>query len=125
MDITPPVAADRQLIDGYGDGGFRVSGIRYERSVLVLPGQTIAWSVEDISNLGINDLAPVRDAAEAVGVLLLGCGKNGALIDSALRAEVREWGVVIEAMGTGAACRTYNVLLAEGRDVAAALIPME
>ncbi|HJM93827.1 MAG: Mth938-like domain-containing protein [Alphaproteobacteria bacterium] len=125
MDITPPVAADRQLIDGYGDGGFRVSGIRYEGSVLVLPGQTIAWSVEDISNLGINDLAPVRDAAEAVGVLLLGCGKNGALIDSALRAEVREWGVVIEAMGTGAACRTYNVLLAEGRDVAAALIPME
>jgi uncharacterized protein len=125
MDITPPVAADRQLIDGYGDGGFRVSGIRYEGSVLVLPGQTIAWSVEDISNLGINDLAPVRDAAEAVGVLVLGCGKNGALIDSALRAEVREWGVVIEAMGTGAACRTYNVLLAEGRDVAAALIPME
>ncbi len=125
MDITPPVAADRQLIDGYGDGGFRVSGIRYEGSVLVLPGQTIAWSVEDISNLGINDLAPVRDAAEAVGVLLLGCGKNGALIASALRAEVREWGVVIEAMGTGAACRTYNVLLAEGRDVAAALIPME
>ena len=125
MDITPPVAADRQLIDGYGDGGFRVSGIRYEGSVLVLPGQTIAWSVEDISNLGINDLAPVRDAAEAVGVLLLGCGKNGALIDSALRAEVREWGVVIEAMGTGAACRTYNVLLADGREVAAALIPME
>ena len=125
MDITPPVAADRQLIDGYGDGGFRVSGIRYEGSVLGLPGQTIAWSGEDISNLGINDLAPVRDAAEAVGVLLLGCGKNGALIDSALRAEVREWGVVIEAMGTGAACRTYNVLLAEGRDVAAALIPME
>ena len=125
MVITPPVAADRQLIDGYGDGGFRVSGIRYEGSVLVLPGQTIAWSVEDISNRGINDLAPVRDAAEAVGVLLLGCGKNGALIDSALRAEVREWGVVIEAMGTGAACRTYNVLLAEGRDVAAALIPME
>jgi len=124
MDITPPVVADRQLIHGYGDGGFRVSGIRYEGSVLVLPGQTIAWSVEDISNLDINDLAPIHDAAETVDVLLLGCGKNGALIESALRAEVREWGVVIEAMGTGAACRTYNVLLAEDREVAAALIPV-
>ncbi len=125
MDITPPVASDRQLIQGYGDGGFRVSGARHEGPVLILPRQTMAWSVRDIKDLSLDDLAPIREAGDTVGVLLLGCGVNGALINPALRAEVREWGVVIEAMGTGAACRTYNVLLSEDRDVAAALIPIE
>ncbi len=125
MDITPPVGADRQLIQGYGDGGFRVSGTRHKGSILVLPRLTLAWSIENIDNLAIEDLAPVRDAVEPVGVLLLGCGATGALIDPELRARVREWGVVIEAMGTGAACRTYNVLLTEDRDVAAALIAID
>ena len=123
MDITPPVAADRQLIQGYGKGGFRVSGTRHEGSILVLPDRTVAWPVSDIANLGIDDLSPIRDAM--AGVLLLGCGETGALIAPDLRAAVREWGVVIEAMGTGAACRTYNVLLSEDRDVAAALIAID
>ena len=125
MDITPPVAADRQLILGYGDGGFRVSGSRHKGSILVLPRQTLAWSIDDIENLSADDLAPVRDATEPVGVLLLGCGVSGALIKPDVRAKVRDWGVVIEAMDTGAACRTYNVLLTEGRDVAAALIAID
>jgi len=125
MDITPPVAADRQLIQGYGKGGFRISGVRHEGSILVLPRQTIAWPLRDIETLTIDDLGPIRDAADAAGVLLLGCGDKGALIAPDLRAEVRSWGVVIEAMGTGAACRTYNVLLSEDRDVAAALIAID
>jgi uncharacterized protein len=83
---------------------------------------TLPWPLDDIANLSLEDLGPIRDASEPVGVLLLGCGNVGALIAPKLRAEVREWGVVIEAMDTGAACRTYNVLLSEDRDVAAALI---
>lgn len=122
MDITPPVAADRQLIQGYGDGGFRVSGRRYMGSILVLPHLTRPWPLDVVAYLSLEDLGPIRDASEPVGVLLLGCGNVGALIAPKLRAEVREWGVVIEAMDTGAACRTYNVLLSEDRDVAAALI---
>jgi uncharacterized protein len=125
MDITPPVAADRQLIQGYGKGGFRVSGERHEGSILVLPRLTLSWSLCDIENLIIDDLMPLRDAADTAGVLLLGCGDKGVLIAPDLRAEVRSWGIVIEAMGTGAACRTYNVLLSEDRDVAAALIAIE
>jgi len=125
MDITPPVAAGRQLIQGYGDGGFRVSGARHKGSILVLPGQTFPWALDDIENLTLEDLAPIRDAVEPVGVLLLGCGAKGALINPKLRAQVREWGAVIEAMDTGAACRTYNVLLSEDRDVAAALIAID
>ncbi len=125
MDITPPVAADRQLIQGYGKGGFRVSGARHQGSILVLPRQTLAWPLQDISNLTAADLAPIRDADAPIGVLFLGCGETGALISPELRAEIRDWGVVVEAMGTGAACRTYNVLLSEDRDVAAALIAID
>ncbi|MFP6749131.1 MAG: Mth938-like domain-containing protein [Alphaproteobacteria bacterium] len=125
MDITPPVAVGRQLIQGYGGGGFRISRARHKGSILVLPGRTLAWSVDDIQNLTVDDLTPVRDATEPVGVLLLGCGERGGLIEPGLRAQVREWGVVIEAMGTGAACRTYNVLLSEDREVAAALIAID
>ena len=125
MDITPPVAAGRQLIQGYGDGGFRISGARHKGSILVWPRQTMPWSVDDIANLTLEDLAPIRDAAEPVGVLLLGCGATGTLISPKFRAQVRAWGAVIEAMDTGAACRTYNVLMSEDRDVAAALIAID
>jgi uncharacterized protein len=69
-------------------------------------------------------LAPIiaAGAAGQIELLLLGCGPRMALIPSTLRAALRAKGIVLEPMDTGAACRTYNVLAAEGRKVAAALI---
>ena len=125
MDITPPVAADRQLIQGYGDGGFRVSGVRYFGSIIVFPSETVSWPVVAGDNFTVEHFCAIRDAGNEVSVLLLGCGAKTSLIGTQLRAEVRAWGVVIEAMDTGAACRTYNVLLSEDRFVAAALIAIE
>ena len=125
MDITPPVAADRQLIQGYGDGGFRVSGVRYSGSIIVFPWETVSWPVVAGDNFTVEHFCAIRDAGNEVSVLLLGCGAKTSLIGTQLRAQVRDWGVVIEAMDTGAACRTYNVLLSEDRFVAAALIAIE
>ena len=125
MDITPPVAADRQLIQGYGDGGFRVSGVRYSGSIIVFPWETVTWPVVAGDNFTVEHFCAIRDAGNEVSVLLLGCGAKTSLIGTQLRAQVRAWGVVIEAMDTGAACRTYNVLLSEDRFVAAALIAIE
>jgi len=125
MDITPPVAADRQLIQGYGDGGFRVSGVRYSGSIIVFPWETVSWPVVAGDNFTVEHFCAIRDAGNEVSVLLLGCGAKTSLIGTQLRAQVRAWGVVIEAMDTGAACRTYNVLLSEDRFVAAALIAIE
>jgi len=122
MDITPYVAPERQLIQGYGDGGFRISGVRHEGSVLVFPDRTLAWPVAAFADLRADDLAPIREAGQAVEVLLLGCGPKQVLLPSALRAELRAAGIVVDVMDTGAACRTYNVLLSEDRLVAAALI---
>jgi uncharacterized protein len=124
MDVTPLIPQGKQVIDAYGDGGFRVSGIRVEGSVIVFPDRLHAWSVAALAEVSAALLDQVRLAGQAgqVDLLLLGTGARMAQIDRGLRQELRAAGVVIEVMDTGAACRTYNVLLAEGRKVAAALI---
>lgn len=121
MDVTPLVAKDRQVIESYGASGFRVSGNSYDGAILVLPQATHAWPVAKFADISASSLAPVVDAG--IQILLLGCGRHMALVPQKLREELRAHGVVIDAMDTGAACRTYNVLLAEDRRVAAALLP--
>lgn len=118
MDITPVVSADRQLIQGYGDKGFTIAGIRHEGSVIVFPGRTMAWSAE----LTVEAFEAVIASGEKPDILLIGCGKGMAVIPREVKAALRAAGVTAEPMDTGAACRTYNVLLTEGRRVAAALV---
>lgn len=122
VDLTPQVPAGRQVIQSYGEGGFRIAGQHYQGSVLVFPERTLAWSVADIAAMTQQSLAPVLELAAGVRVLLVGCGARMTMLDPALRAALREAGLGVEAMDTGAACRTFNVLLAEARAVAAALI---
>jgi uncharacterized protein len=124
MDITPLVPAGRQIIEAYGDGRFRVSGTVIEGSALVFPTRAMAWAAVDMAGVSPDSLAAVTAAGRAgeVELLLLGCGPRMAQVTGALREALRAAGVVVEAMDTGAACRTYNLLMAEGRRVAAALI---
>ena len=124
MEITPAIPGDRQVIAGYGAGLFRISGVVHNSSVIVFTDRTIAWPVQSLDDLTIDRLAPVRDADPAVEVLLLGVGGQNALVPSALRQALRDAGIVLDSMDTGAACRTYNVLMAEDRRVAAALIAL-
>lgn len=120
---APPAQLNRPaLIDAYGGGGFRVAGESFRGAILVLPDRTLPWPVDEIGNLTLASLSPVRDVAPPVEILLIGCGIRMALIPPTLRQELRAAGLVIDAMDTGAACRTYNVLRAEERRVAAALI---
>jgi uncharacterized protein len=126
MDITPSVAPDRQIIEAYGPAGFRVSGVTYEGAVIVFPDRTVTWAAKSVSAATAESLAAVTERAGtdlAVEVLLLGCGRHMALPPPDLRPALRRAGIVVDAMDTGAACRTYDVLLTEGRRVAAALLP--
>jgi uncharacterized protein len=75
-----------------------------------------------MADLTIDSLAPIMAAEPRPAVLLLGCGKGMSVVPRDVKAALRQAGIVVEPMDTGAACRTYNVLLTEGRDVAAALI---
>jgi uncharacterized protein len=124
MDLTPIVPQGRQIIESYGDGKFRVTGKVHEGSVLVFPDRTVAWSFAESGALTEESLASISAAGDAgtIDLLLVGCGARMTLIPAKLRAALRSHGVVIEPMDTGAAARTYNVLAAEGRKVAAALI---
>ncbi len=119
MELTPQTPAGRQLIERYGAGGFRVSGVIFAGPVLVFPERTILW---DNAAPTIEGLAPVI-AEGGIELVILGLGRRGAPAAMALRAALKTRGIGIEAMDTGAACRTYNVLLAEDRRVAAALLP--
>lgn len=121
MDLTPIVPAGRQIIERYGPAGFRVSGVVYRSSVLVLPDRTLEWPAASALAVSIETLAPVFAHGE-VEILILGLGKSGGLLGRDLRARLKEIGIAFEAMDTGAACRTYTVLSSEDRPVAAALI---
>jgi uncharacterized protein len=119
MELTPLAPASRQLIERYSADGFRVSGVVYPGPVLVFPDCTMIWENPLVS---IEGLTPVIEHG-GVELVLVGLGKRGAPVATALRAALKARGIGIEAMDTGAACRTYSVLLAEDRLVAAALLP--
>ncbi len=117
-----PVVPTPTIIDAYGAGGFRVSGEAFRGSIIVLPDRVVPWPITDIAGLSKEMLAPILDSRPPVEILLIGCGLRMAPIAPGLRQELREAGVVVDAMDTGAACRTFNVLRSEERRVAAALI---
>jgi uncharacterized protein len=107
-------------IDGYGPGGFRVAGAVHLGPLALLPEGVVPWD-------GLPDLGPFLERVAEFDVLLLGVGAALAPLPAAAagaRAELEAAGAGAEVMATPSACRTYNVLLAEGRRVAAALMPV-
>lgn len=124
MDVTPLIGAGRQLIHAYGDGGFRIAGQAYRGSVLVFAAHSQIWPVADMDDLTPDSLTAVADAGSEVDLLLLGCGRAPKALPAAIREMLRAAGITVEIMDTGAACRTFNVLLGEERRVAAALIAL-
>ena len=124
MEITPIATVGRQVIEAYRPGRFRVSGVDYETSVIVTPERTLPWDVEPDSDFLSQHFATVIEADPPLDVLLIGCGSRLTRIPKPVREGLREAGIGADAMDTGAACRTYNVLVSEGRRVAAALIAL-
>ena len=122
MELTRQADANRQLIQRY-TSGFKVSGVVFPGPIIVTTAKTIAWPVTAFAQLTIDDFAPLF--AEAPwDVCLLGCGDRTEFVPPDLRAALKAKGIPVDAMGTGSACRTFNVLAAEGRHVVAALLPL-
>jgi uncharacterized protein len=112
-------------IDAYGNGGFRFAQMSHRGSILALPTGMHAWPVTTAAGLTMESLAPVIAVADQLDVLLIGLGEDIAAIDPQIRREFRERKVIVEAVATGGAVRTYNILLGEQRAVGAALIAVE
>ncbi|WP_332771245.1 Mth938-like domain-containing protein [Phenylobacterium sp.] len=117
------MARDAPQIDAYGDGGFRLSTGRHQGSLLILRDEPTAWPVRSLAELTPDSLADILAAGRAeVEFVLLGVGATNALPPKAVRETLQKAGIGLEFMDTAAAARLYNVLTAEGRRLAAALI---
>lgn len=115
----------RAPIDSYGNGGFRFADMSHRGSLLCLPSGIHGWQPADPAALAVADFDKVMDEAEGIDILLVGTGLELKPIAAALRQALRGRGIAADAMSTGAAVRTYNVLLAEDRAVAAALVAVD
>lgn len=125
MNNAPPRYPGRVPVDAYGNGGFRFAQMSHRGSILCLPSGIYAWPPAGPSEIGAASLAPALAEKDALGLLLLGTGPRQHMPDADVRHAFDAVGIGLEAMDTGAACRTYNVLLAEGRPVGAALLAVD
>lgn len=117
MRLNEITYTDAEPIDGYGPGFFRIGGKVYDGAILTGPTGTHRWG-------GLDDEASLVALKGAVDVLFIGMGRNIAHIPAALRQRLEAEDLGIEVMDSPAACRTYNVLLSEGRRIAVALLPV-
>lgn len=125
MDLTPLIRSDSKVIQGYKGGVFRISGEKYESAVFVFPDRLLSWDFKgDPLHFSIEDFEPLLKLSETLDVVLLGTGDRSVFLPQPLRQELKDAGLNIDVMDTSAACRTYNVLMAEGRRVTAALLPV-
>lgn len=117
------MARNAPSIDAYGDGGFRLSTGRHDGSLLILGDEARAWSATCLAEATPESLAEVIAAGpRQVEFVLLGVGLTNAMPPRALREALQRAGIGLEFMDTAAAARMYNVLTAEGRRLAAALV---
>ena len=113
----------RAPIDAYGNGGFRFADMSHRGSILCLPSGIHGWDPPASAGaLTVQHLAAVLAEKSDIGFLLLGTGATQVFPSREIRIAFEAAGLGLEPMATGAAARTYNVLLAEHRRVAAALI---
>lgn len=115
----------RSPIDAYGNGGFRFADMSHRGSILCLPSGVYGWEPANPTALTVDDFAKLFAETQRVEVLLVGTGRDIRLLPGPLRTALREAKISADPMSTGAAVRTYNVLLADDRAVAAALIAVD
>ena len=109
-------------IEAYGKGGFAFADMSHRGSLLCLPDSIWAWDVTKPEQIDRHSLKKVFDAANSIDTLIVGSGAEVWVPPRGLREELRAVHIVLDAMQTGPAIRTYNIMLGERRRVAAALI---
>ncbi|MEO9526808.1 Mth938-like domain-containing protein [Roseibium sp.] len=125
MQIRDAHFPGRAPVDAYGNGGFRFAKMSHRGSLLCLPSGIYGWNLSDPSGLTLETFHKVFEEQEDIEVVLVGTGTDLRPLPSALKDAFREAGILADPMSTGAAVRTYNVLLSENRAVAAALLAVD
>jgi uncharacterized protein len=112
-------------IEAYGKGGFRFADMSHRGSLLCLPDGIWPWPPRQASDITETALEPVFARADGIDLFLIGAGRGGWMVPPPLRERFRALAISVEATHTGSAVSTYNILLGEGRRVAAGLIADE
>ncbi|MFM7344003.1 MAG: Mth938-like domain-containing protein [Tagaea sp.] len=120
----PEAAAGKKLVDGYGGGAISIRGETFRKPIVLLADRVIGWNFADIAALTAADFQALIDLPARPSILLIGMGKRALFVRPDVRRALRDAGMVADLMDTGAACRTYNLLLAEERSVGACLVPV-
>ena len=123
--MTPARFPGRAPIDAYGNGGFRFADMSHRGSILALPSGIEAWAVAGVEDVIPDALQRLIAEAAAIEILLVGTGDTMRPLPKESRAALETAGLFPDLMATGAAVRTFNVLLSEERAVAAALIAVD
>jgi uncharacterized protein len=124
MDITPEADPNLIQVEGYGDGGFTLNGRRFVGTVCLLPTGISSPLVQDVNDLdGTNWPEEILAVAQDLDVLLVGTGPVMSLVPKVAKDALKAAGLHCEPMTTGAGCRTFNVLLLDGRRIGALLFP--
>jgi uncharacterized protein len=121
-DVTPRLPGDALVIQDYTPDGFCIGGADYRGAVVIAAGQVHPLGLPDVKALAAHHVDVLKEAGATY--LVIGTGARTALPPAEVLRALKEMGIVAEPMPTGAACRTFNVLLAEGRQVAALLFPV-
>ena len=113
--------SDQRLITDYGPGSISVDGVAFRNAIMISPEAIVEnWFEDDISSLELEDLEPVLK--QKPEILIVGSGTNHRFPPPRLMVELAQQGIALGVMSTSAACRTYNVLVSEARNVSAALL---
>ncbi len=124
MDITPAIPKNRNVINSYGIKGFKINETFYHNSTILTPSQIIEVKINSLEDFFEQDLKRILDFEPEI--LLIGTGNNHQIISSSLKNRIRSQypEISIDEMTTGSACRTYNILMMEDRNIAVFLMPI-
>jgi uncharacterized protein len=122
--LPTPDPGAAQIVRSYGPGRFLISEREWREPVLVTPTVTFPVQIARAEDLTLESLAFLKTLPVPTELLVLGCGARAVFVPPDRRAVLKAAGLGLEVVDTGSACRIYNVLLAEGRRVAAVLIPL-
>lgn len=120
-----PARQGALAIQGYTAGGFRAGGALHEGGLILTPERMATWPIRDLNAASVEDFALVTTQEPRIEVLLLGTGPTMTRPPAVLIEALKATGLAVDFMDSRAAARTYNVLVAENRRVAAALLPLE
>ena len=125
MEIRDAHFPGRAPLEAYGNGGFRFANMSHRGSLLCVPSGIHGWSPVAPEDLTVEAFERVLAEAGDIEVLLVGTGPELKPLPAELKQAFRDAGMISDSMSTGAAVRTFNVMLAEERAVAAALLAVD